>query len=130
MNEPAFPIATKRIYEPPAVDDGARVLVDRLWPRSISKERAALTLWLKEAAPSTALRRWFGHDPGRWAAFQEGYRAELDANAAVLEPLRQLARTGKLTLLYGAHDQIHNHAVVLAAYLRTTLAASKTTTNR
>jgi len=111
-------VRIKRIYEPPQAADGARVLVDRLWPRGLRKEAAALTGWHKDVAPSLTLRRWFGHDPARWQAFRARYRAELDANAAALAPLRELARAGPLTLLYGARDGTHNHAIVLAEYLR------------
>lgn len=108
----------KRIYEPAAKEDGARVLVDRVWPRGISKEDAALTLWLKEIAPSTTLRKWFGHDPVRWAEFQRRYRAELDANEAAVERLEDCLRSGPVTLLYAARDPEHNQAVALADYLR------------
>ncbi|WP_342629421.1 DUF488 domain-containing protein [Nguyenibacter vanlangensis] len=110
-------IRVRRIYDPPAPDDGARILVDRLWPRGISKAHAGLALWLKEVAPSAELRAWFGHDPAKWAAFARRYRAELDANpAAVAELMRQVA-AGPVTLLYAAHDPAHNQAIVLAAYL-------------
>lgn len=111
------PIVLKRAYEPAAPEDGQRVLVDRLWPRGVSKERAAIDLWLKEIAPSTALRQWFGHEPDRWEEFQRRYHAELDANAEVVGQLRDVIRTGKTTLVYGAKDEAHNDAVVLAAYL-------------
>lgn len=111
---PASPvIRLKRIYAPAAEEDGIRVLVDRLWPRGVSKDRAALALWCRDAAPSTELRRWFGHDPDRWAAFQDRYRAELRANDAALSPLRDLVRRGPVTLLYAARDEAHNEAVVL-----------------
>lgn len=95
----------------------ASVLVDRIWPRGIAKKEAALTLWLKEIAPSDALRKWFGHEPERWAEFQKRYRAELDANGDAVAQLRNLSREGKVTLLYGAHDEAHNNAVALAGYL-------------
>lgn len=108
----------KRIYEPAAKSDGARILVDRVWPRGITKEDAALTLWLKEIAPSTALRKWFGHDPARWADFQRRYRTELDANSEAVERLDACLRSGTVTLLYGARDTEHNQAVALATYLR------------
>ncbi|MDX8530954.1 DUF488 domain-containing protein [Mesorhizobium sp. VK25A] len=111
-------VAVKRVYEAPAKTDGQRVLVDRLWPRGVSKKDAELTLWLKEIAPSDELRQWFGHDPERWAEFQKRYRAELDANSEALAQLRGVMRDGKVTLLYGAHDEAHNNAVALAAYLR------------
>ncbi|MFD2249451.1 uncharacterized protein YeaO (DUF488 family) [Pseudochelatococcus lubricantis] len=112
-----FGMRLKRIYEPPAADDGARVLVDRLWPRGIRKEAAELTLWLKDVAPSPGLRRWFGHDPVRWAEFARRYRAELAANGEAVGTLRDLAARGPVTLLYAAHDTAHNHALVLADYL-------------
>ena len=118
-------IRVKRIYEPAHADDGARVLVDRLWPRGVRKEAAALTRWHRANAPSAALRRWFGHNPARWEAFCTRYRTELDANVDALVPLRELARAGPLTLLYGARDGVHNHAVVLAEYLREHLDAEK-----
>ena len=111
-------IQTKRVYELPGKDDGARVLVDRLWPRGLSKDHAALTLWLKEIAPSEELRKWFDHDPERWEEFWRRYRAELAHNETALHQLRALAREGRVTLLYAAHDTEHNNAVVLAGYLR------------
>ncbi len=111
------PIVLKRAYDPAAPEDGQRVLVDRLWPRGVSKEKAAIDLWLKEIAPSTALRQWFGHEPDRWEEFRRRYHAELDANAEVVGQLRDVIRTGKTTLVYGAKDEAHNDAVVLAAYL-------------
>jgi len=108
----------KRAYEPVAPEDGQRVLVDRLWPRGLSKEAAAIDLWLKEIAPSTTLRQWFGHDPTRWEVFQSRYRAELDANGEVVGRLRDVIRAGKTTLIYGAKDETHNDAVVLSGYLQ------------
>ena len=114
----AFDIAVKRVYEPPAKADGQRVLVDRIWPRGVAKKDAELTLWLKEIAPSDELRKWFGHEPERWAEFQKRYRAELDANGEAVAQLRRLLRESKVTLLYGAHDEAHNNAVALAGYLR------------
>lgn len=114
----AFDIAVKRVYEPPAKADGQRVLVDRIWPRGVSKKDAELTLWLKEIAPSDELRKWFGHEPERWPEFQTRYSAELDGNGEAVDELRGLLREGKVTLLYGAHDEAHNNAVALAAYLR------------
>lgn len=114
-------IRTKRAYERPAHADGARVLVDRMWPRGVKKEDAAIDRWVKEAAPSTELRRWFGHDPGKWAEFQERYRAELDANPQAVEPLLALARRRTLTLVYGARDTEHNNAEALRAYLEARL---------
>lgn len=116
-------IQIKRVYEPADKDDGARVLVDRLWPRGLSKERAALTLWLKEIAPSVELRKWFGHDPERWKEFVDRYRAELAHNEAAVAQLRVLAGKERVTLLYAAHDTEHNDAVALAAYLHGHLKA-------
>jgi uncharacterized protein YeaO (DUF488 family) len=116
----AFDIAVKRIYETPAAADGQRVLVDRIWPRGVRKQDAALTLWLKDIAPSDELRRWFGHEPVRWAEFQKRFRAELDGNGEAVEQLRALLGKGRVTLLYGAHDEAHNNAVALAAYLSET----------
>jgi uncharacterized protein YeaO (DUF488 family) len=104
----------KRAYEPAAEADGTRVLVDRVWPRGITKEKAAVSEWLKEVAPSTELRKWFGHEPERFAEFRERYRAELKGSAA-LEALRRLK--GVVTLVYGAHDETHNQAVVLKELL-------------
>ena len=111
-------IRIKRVYDPPEDTDGTRVLVDRLWPRGLRKEDAALTLWLKEIAPSPELRKWFGHDPARWAEFGRRYRAELARNDEAVARLSDLSKHGPLTLLYAAHDTAHNHALVLAAYLR------------
>lgn len=106
----------KRVYLPPEKSDGQRVLVDRLWPRGVSKDEAQLTLWLKEAGPTTDLRKWFGHDPARWEEFRSRYADELKDNPAVAT-LRELAGKGDLTLLYSAHDEAHNQAVVLADFL-------------
>ena len=107
----------KRVYDTPGAADGARVLVDRLWPRGLSKATARLDLWMKEVAPSPALRQWFGHDPARFTEFKRRYRAELVANAA-LEELRKLGGRRRVTLLYGAKDPEINHAVVLLQALR------------
>ncbi|MFK0689803.1 DUF488 domain-containing protein [Mesorhizobium sp. IMUNJ 23033] len=113
----AFEITVKRIYEPAEAGDGQRVLVDRVWPRGVAKKDAALTLWLKDIAPSEELRKWFGHEPERWAEFQKRYGAELGRNDEAVAELRGLLREGKVTLLYGAHDEAHNNAVALAGYL-------------
>ena len=117
MAEAAPDIRVKRIYDPPNGKDGARVLVDRLWPRGVRKEGAQLTLWLKDIAPSDELRRWFGHDPARFAEFSRRYRAELSANKDAVSRLETLVKTGPVTLLYAAHDTEHNNARVLADYL-------------
>jgi uncharacterized protein YeaO (DUF488 family) len=120
-------IRVKRIYEPKAADDGCRVLVDRVWPRGMTREAAAIDHWLKEIGPSTALRKWFGHRPERWAEFVRRYRAELRDAAAqpLLQELAAMAAAGPLTLLYSARDQEHNQALVLAQMLRAKLARSK-----
>jgi len=107
----------KRVYDPPSSRDGTRVLVDRLWPRALSKDRARVDLWLKELAPSTELRRWFGHDPERFAEFRDRYRRELAEQAEALAALRGLVRKGAVTLLFAAHDVEHNNAVVLREVL-------------
>ena len=109
----------KRIYEPHARTDGCRVLVDRVWPRGVSKDEAALDLWLKEIAPSASLRKWFGHDPQRWEEFTARYRAELERNEATVDRMLELAKKHPtVTLLFGAKDEEHNQAVVLRDYLR------------
>lgn len=116
MTKPDIPVShlrLKRAYESPAPDDGMRILVDRLWPRGVSKEQAALDDWMKEIAPSTELRKWFGHDPTRWVEFQRRYRVELKRNAADLDRIRELAKKQVVTLVYSAHDEQHNDAVVL-----------------
>jgi uncharacterized protein YeaO (DUF488 family) len=110
-------IRLKRAYEKPSRDDGFRVLVERLWPRGVSKEEAALDLWLKDVAPSTGLRKWFGHDPARWKEFQRRYRAELRDRKDALKLLREKNREGTLTLVYAARDEEHNGAVVLKKVL-------------
>jgi len=110
-------IRLKRVYEKPSRMDGSRILVDRLWPRGLSKERAAVTLWLKDVAPSTELRKWFGHDPARWKQFQARYRKELRQKKDALTLLRQKARTRTITLVYAARDEEHNEALVLGKIL-------------
>jgi uncharacterized protein YeaO (DUF488 family) len=107
----------KRVYEPPAPDDGVRILVDRLWPRGLSKEAAALDHWFKDIAPSPELRTWFDHREDRFDEFKQRYRLELKANPALAD-FRKLTKSGKVTLLYAAHDQKVNHAVVLADYIQ------------
>jgi uncharacterized protein YeaO (DUF488 family) len=110
-------IRIQRIYEPPKKDQGRRVLVDRIWPRGVSREAAALDLWLKDIAPSTELRKWFGHDPSRFAGFRNRYRQELEENPQPVAELAALARQGDILLLYSARDEHFNQAVVLAEYL-------------
>ncbi|MBB6633709.1 DUF488 domain-containing protein [Cohnella thailandensis] len=114
-----FNARVKRIYEPADASDGARVLVDRLWPRGVAKEAAQLTLWMKEVAPSPELREWFGHRVDRFAEFQVRYREELAAPSIQphLERLRRWAAAEGLTLLYAAKDERHNHAAVLKRHL-------------
>ncbi|MGH7588001.1 MAG: DUF488 domain-containing protein [Gemmatimonadota bacterium] len=109
----------KRAYEPPEPGDGFRILVDRLWPRGVSKDSARIDLWLKEIAPSTALRKWFGHDPAKWATFRRRYFRELDKNQDAVGRLKEHVRHGTVTLVYGAKDEEHNDAVALKEYLAT-----------
>ena len=103
----------KRVYDPPARSDGARILVDRLWPRGVSKADAAIDQWIADIAPSTGLRKWFGHDPERWRAFKKRYGAEIRQHPEQVAELRRLARQGPVTLVYSARDEAHNDAVVL-----------------
>ena len=113
--ERADAVCIKRAYVPPAKEDGCRVLVDRLWPRGVARKSLALDEWQKDVAPSADLRRWFNHDPARWDEFKARYRAELAKSPAreALSALVQLARRGKLTLIYAARDENHNEATVL-----------------
>jgi uncharacterized protein YeaO (DUF488 family) len=106
-------IKLKRAYDPASPDDGTRILVDRLWPRGLSKQKAALDQWMKEIAPSTDLRKWFGHDPKRWNEFRRRYAAELREHSDLVAELRSLARAGAVTLVYAARDETHNDAIVL-----------------
>jgi uncharacterized protein YeaO (DUF488 family) len=115
----------KRIHDERSDEDGLRLLVDRLWPRGISKERAALDAWRADLAPSTALRKWFMHDPGRWTEFRQRYRTELRALAPQLQALRELAAVQRVTLLYAARDPRINHAIVLRDVLRKTPATPR-----
>lgn len=110
-------IKLKRAYEAPKPDDGYRVLVDRLWPRGVPKSSACIDLWLKEIAPSTALRKWFGHDPAKWAEFRDSYFQELNHHPQAVEQLIEHLRLGMVTLVYGARDTGYNHAVVLKEYI-------------
>ena len=111
-------IQIKRVYEEPTPNDGTRILVDRLWPRGLTKEKAKVDLWLKDVAPSTDLRKWFAHDPARWTEFQARYREELKHNHEPLSLLKEAAAKGPATLIYGARDQQHNEAVVLQKLLK------------
>jgi uncharacterized protein YeaO (DUF488 family) len=110
-------IRLKRAYDKPADDDGLRILVERLWPRGLSKKQAAIDLWLRDVAPSTALRQWFGHDPAKWPEFRRRYRAELKEKGDWLRLLQHRAKEGPVTFVYAAHDTEHNSAVVLKEYL-------------
>jgi len=110
-------IKLKRVYEPSKKSDGTRILVDRLWPRGLTKLEAKLDFWLKEIAPSTELRKWFGHDPKKWKRFDSRYRAELNSHPDELGFITSKAKEGTVTLLYGARDQEHNEAVVLLRLL-------------
>ena len=110
-------IRLKRAYEPATRSDGLRVLVERLWPRGVSKARLRLDLWAKEVAPSAVLRQWFGHDPERWRDFRARYLAELRAHRGAWQPLVNAARRGRVTLIYAARDVKHNGALVLKAFL-------------
>ncbi|MCC6147152.1 MAG: DUF488 domain-containing protein [Anaerolineaceae bacterium] len=116
-------LSLKRVYEDYDAGDGARYLVERLWPRGIKKENLIMDAWVKEAAPSTELRRWFGHDPAKWQEFQRRYQAELDDNPDAWRPLIEASRRGKVSLLYSARDTEHNNAIVLKAYLEKHMAA-------
>lgn len=112
-----MPLKIKRAYEKPSRNDGRRVLVDRLWPRGVAKAEAKIHEWRKEIAPSTALRKWFAHDPAKWTEFKRRYFAELNAQRPALEELRKLATHGTVTLVFGAKDTEHNQAVALKHYL-------------
>jgi uncharacterized protein YeaO (DUF488 family) len=113
----AASIKLKRAYESPARGDGTRILIDRLWPRGVRKADAAIDEWIKELAPSTPLRKWFGHDPARWKEFRRRYAAEVQEHPEQLRRLRNLARKKPITLVYSAHDEIHNDAVALRDFL-------------
>ena len=106
-------IKLKRAYESPAPDDGTRILIDRLWPRGVKKADAAIDEWMKDIAPSTGLRKWFGHDPARWQEFRRRYQSEIRQHPDEFDRLRTLAQHGRITLVFSAHDEAHNDAVVL-----------------
>jgi uncharacterized protein YeaO (DUF488 family) len=106
-------INLKRVYEKPTKEDGTRVLVDRLWPRGLTKQKAKIDLWLKDIAPSTELRKWFGHDPEKWKEFRKRYQKELKENKEQIEILKEQKKKGTVTLVYGAKDEEHNEAIVL-----------------
>jgi uncharacterized protein YeaO (DUF488 family) len=111
-------IKLKRAYEKPARDDGERILVERLWPRGLTKPQAKLDLWLKDVAPSTELRKWFGHDPDRWDEFRRRYQKELRSKEDLIELLKRKAKAGTITLIYAARDEEHNGALVLKQFLQ------------
>ena len=111
-------INLKRAYDPVASTDGTRFLVERLWPRGVKKTALHVHAWLKDVAPSTTLRRWFGHDPKKWSEFRRRYFHELRAHAEVLDPILKLARCSRVTLVYSSHDMEHNNAVALRDYLQ------------
>lgn len=110
-------IVLKRAYEPASKDDGFRILVDRLWPRGLTKEKVAADLWLKDIAPSTELRKWFGHDPKKWIEFRKKYERELKEKPDLLDQIRSKVKHGKVTFVYSAKDEQHNDAVVLKEFL-------------
>ncbi len=110
-------IGLKRVYEKPSKTDGLRILVERLWPRGISKEKAAIDLWMKEIAPSTELRKWYGHDVEKWKEFQKRYSGELSKRKHLIDDIKARAANGKVTFIYAAHDEEHNSAVVLKEYV-------------
>jgi uncharacterized protein YeaO (DUF488 family) len=110
-------IALKRAYEPISRSDGRRFLVERLWPRGVAKEKLKIEAWLRDVAPSTELRKWFGHDPAKWKEFQKRYRRELDSHPEAWRPIVTAARRGPVTLIYSSHDERHNNAVALQEYL-------------
>jgi uncharacterized protein YeaO (DUF488 family) len=112
-------ITVKRVYEPASQADGTRFLVERLWPRGVSKAKARIEAWLKDAGPSTELRKWFSHDPEKWDDFRKRYRRELDAHPQAWQPIVSAARRGPVTLVYSSHDTEHNNAVALQEYLQT-----------
>ncbi len=114
---PPHHVRIKRAYEPPAAEDGARILIDRLWPRGVKKEALALTEWAKALAPSTELRQWFNHDPALWDEFRRRYAAELRAQRPAFDALRERARHGVVTLVYSAHDEAVNNAVAMRGFL-------------
>lgn len=109
-------VKIRRVYEKPAKADGSRILIDRLWPRGLTKQRAHIDLWLKNIAPSQELRQWFGHDPAKWPAFKKRYVKELNNNKITVEILKRKMKAGAVTLVYGAKDEAHNDAVVLQEY--------------
>ncbi len=118
-------VKIKRVYDPPSRDDGTRVLVDRLWPRGLKKDGANIDAWLKEAGPSTELRKWFNHDPARWTEFRRRFFAELDTRSDAVNEIAGIARRGTVTLLFGSREERFNNAVALKEYLEAGMNAHK-----
>lgn len=120
-------IKLKRVYEKPLKEDGFRILVERLWPRGFTKERAAIDLWLKDIAPSSELRKWFGHDPAKWKEFCKRYRTELIQKEDLISFLKKKSKEGTVTLIFSSSDEKHNNAAALKMFLETTVNLDKTT---
>ena len=118
-------IKLKRVYDPVAATDGIRFLVERLWPRGVKKAALHVHAWLKDVAPSSALRRWFGHDPKKWSEFRRRYSRELSASADALEPILKAARRGRVTLVYSSHDMEHNNAVALKDFVQARISKKR-----
>ncbi|MGA2608649.1 MAG: DUF488 family protein [Terriglobia bacterium] len=118
-------IKLKRVYDPVAATDGIRFLVERLWPRGVKKTALHVHAWLKDVAPSSALRRWFGHDPKKWSEFRRRYSCELSASADALEPILKAARRGRVTLVYSSHDMEHNNAVALKDFVQARISKKR-----
>ena len=121
-------VRLKRAYEPAHASDGRRILVDRLWPRGLSKRKLAIDEWMKELSPSSALRRWFQHDPRKWLEFRRRYKRELREHAALVDQLARVASRRRVTLVFGARDEVHNDAVVLAEVIRARMKRAATRT--
>jgi len=120
----------KRVYEPVASSDGIRFLVERLWPRGVKKTALQVDAWLKDVGPSTTLRRWFNHDPGKWNEFRRRYFRELEANAEAVDPILKAARRGRVTLVYSSRDTEHNNAVALKDYLESRIGKKRSAPKR
>lgn len=125
MKNPGFTIRIKRVYDEPAETDGRRILVDRLWPRGLSKERARVDAWIKEIAPSTELRRWYGHDPNKWLEFKERYAEELEDRPLIVEAILEEVRAGTVTFLYSSREEHLNNATALKEHIES-IAGAKT----
>lgn len=112
-----MPIRLKRVYDPPAATDGVRVLVERLWPRGLTKEAAAVDHWMKDVSPSPELRQWYAHDPEKWPAFQRRYLAELEANESAVEAIEALCAKAPVTFVFAAKDEVRNSAALLKSHI-------------